>query len=59
MFARAYDLAKSFTIPVTVSMRFYDGTVECGVGAAIVVNDEGWIITAAHNAEPVRVHFQH
>jgi hypothetical protein len=40
-------------------MRFYDGSVECSVGAAIVINDEGWIISAAHSAEPAFAHIQH
>ena len=48
MFANAYKLASSFTQPVIISTRFFDKTVECGCGAFIVINDEGWIITVAH-----------
>lgn len=48
MFANAYKLASCFTRPVISSTRFFDKTVECGCGAFIVINDEGWIITVAH-----------
>jgi S1-C subfamily serine protease len=42
---------KEFTVPVVVSQRTNDGAVGCGVGAAVVVNDDGWIVTAAHMLE--------
>lgn len=48
MFAKAYRLASCFTQPIVISTRFFDKTVECGCGAFIVLNDEGWIITVAH-----------
>ena len=48
MFAKAYELASRFTLPVIVSNRFYDGTVTSGLGSFIVINDKGWILTVAH-----------
>lgn len=48
MFAVAYKVVSSFTHPVVISNRFFDNTVECGCGAFVVINDEGWIITVAH-----------
>lgn len=48
MFSNACKLARTFTHPVIISARFFDRTVECGCGAFIVLNDEGWIITVAH-----------
>lgn len=48
MFAEAYSLAKHFTQPVIISTRMADGTVDCGCGAFVILNEEGWIITAAH-----------
>jgi hypothetical protein len=48
MFATACTLAKSFTLPVIISTRFFDGTVECSCGAFVVLNDEGWLMTVAH-----------
>ena len=48
MFAKAVGIASQFTRPVILSRLFYDKSVESGMGAFVVVNDEGWIITAAH-----------
>ncbi|MCG2718868.1 MAG: serine protease [Nanoarchaeota archaeon] len=59
MFANAYKLASSFTRPVIISTRFFDKTVECGCGAFIVINDEGWIITVAHLLNPQFAFQQH
>ncbi len=48
MFARAFRLAVRFTRPVISLRRRFDGTTEAGCGACVVINDEGWIVTAAH-----------
>lgn len=48
MFATACTHARSFTLPVIISTRFFDGTVECSCGAFVVLNDEGWLMTVAH-----------
>lgn len=48
MFADACRLVSRFTRPVIVFTRFHDKTVKCGCGAFVVLNDEGWILTAAH-----------
>lgn len=51
MFANACKLARCYTRPVVVSRRYFDGSVECGCGAFIVINEDGWILTAAHLLE--------
>jgi len=48
MFAKAYEIASCFTRPIIISLRFYDKSIECGAAAFVVLNEEGWIITAAH-----------
>ena len=48
MFAEACQKAMKFTRPVAVSTRLYDGTLNTDVGAMIVLNSDGWIITAGH-----------
>ncbi len=48
MFALAYKRATCFTRPVVISRRYFDRTTDCGCGAFLVINDEGWIVTAAH-----------
>jgi S1-C subfamily serine protease len=52
MFVRACELAASFTAPVVVSTRRAEGSVECGLSAFMIVNDEGWFVTAAHVLQP-------
>lgn len=59
MFSKAYEIASKFTHPVIVSMRFFDKTVESGLGSFIVLNDEGWIVTAAHILDPAFGQQQH
>ncbi len=48
MFARAFRLAVRFTRPVVILRRRFDGTIECGCAACVVINDEGWVVTANH-----------
>ncbi|MDZ4756880.1 MAG: serine protease [Bacteroidota bacterium] len=49
MFNKAYNIANKYTHPLIVAMRFYDNTVDSGLGSFVVLNNEGWVITAAHN----------
>lgn len=49
MFSKAYSQAKFFTHPLVVAIRYHDKTVESGLGAFISLNDDGWLMTAAHN----------
>jgi S1-C subfamily serine protease len=48
MFARAVHVAQAFTRPLIVSTRLADGTVSSGCAAFVIVNDEGWMVTAGH-----------
>lgn len=50
MFRDACTDARNYTIPVVISHRLVNGKCGAGLGAAIVLNDEGWFITAAHIA---------
>lgn len=59
MFSIAYEIASKFTHPVIVSIRFFDKTVEGGLGSFIILNDEGWIVTAAHILDPAFRQKQH
>lgn len=59
MFASAVGIAQQFTWPVVLSRRFYDKSVESGMAAFTVVNDEGWILTAAHVFQAALVYPTH
>lgn len=59
MFTKAYQLASSYTLPLIISLRYFDKSVECAIGAVTVVNDEGWVLTAAHVIQPILNARQH
>lgn len=48
MFAQACMRASQYTHPVIIRRRFFDRSLQCSCGAFIVLNEEGWIVTAAH-----------
>ena len=48
MFTEAIARAGKFTIPVVISSRTVAGKCRCEIGAGVVVNSDGWVLTAAH-----------
>ena len=48
MFASALKRVTPFTHPVIISKRLVSGQVECGCATFIILNADGWILTAAH-----------
>ncbi len=48
MFANALKKVSGFTYPVIISKRYRSGQVECNCATFMVVNPDGWILTAAH-----------
>lgn len=52
MFADAHRRAFQFTQPVVPSMRRFGGKVECSLGAFVIANRDGWILTVAHLLTP-------
>lgn len=48
MFATACEIARSYTHPYAGLRRKHDGTVFSTMGAFMVVNAEGWAVTAKH-----------
>lgn len=55
MFRTAYATARQFTVPVVLSRRSVAGTVETMIGTFIILNDEGWVLTAAHIVDAFHV----
>jgi hypothetical protein len=54
MFADAIETAGNFTRPLVLSTRSADGTVSCSIGAYMVLNAEGWALTAGHMMDALR-----
>lgn len=48
MFSKAYNDVSGFTRPVMTAVRRRDGKTESSIGTFIVLNADGWILTAAH-----------
>ena len=48
MFSKAVSIAAGFTRPVVISSRTGQGACAGTIGAYVVVNREGWILTAGH-----------
>jgi hypothetical protein len=55
VFAKALESVQQYTLPVIFSSRHINGAVGSGCATFIVVNPEGWILTAAHVIEAVDV----
>ncbi|HTE13923.1 MAG TPA: hypothetical protein VK642_02485 [Burkholderiales bacterium] len=48
MFRTGYAIARNFTLPLILSKKNVDGKCSTGIGTCVVLNDEGWIVTAGH-----------
>ena len=48
MFREACKKLQPCILPVVTSIRTVNGDCASGLGTAVVVNDEGWVVTAAH-----------
>ncbi len=59
MFAAALKRVEKYTLPVVVLQRFFDGSVASNCGSCIVVNPEGWVLTAFHIVQQMILAAQH
>ena len=48
MFQAAFGIARGYTRPVVFSTRTVSGKCKSGIGSFVILNDEGWILTAYH-----------
>jgi hypothetical protein len=55
MFVEAVKKTAEFTSPVTISTRTHSGTIKTACASYILINEEGWILTAAHVFKPNQV----
>jgi S1-C subfamily serine protease len=51
MFAQAVKKAREFTRPVVISIALPNGNIGSIMGACVVVNRDGWVLTANHIIE--------
>lgn len=50
MFSKALAQVEQYTLPVIFSRRHWNTQISSGCGTCIVLNPDGWILTAAHIA---------
>jgi len=48
LFRHACKIARGFTWPIVISRRMVSGRCSAVIGSCIVVNPQGWIVTAGH-----------
>src|SRR5690349_10037149 len=48
MFRYACEIARNFTIPIIVMQRKISGECQSTIGAGVIINKEGWLLTAHH-----------
>jgi hypothetical protein len=56
MFAKAYEIASNYTYPIVILNRSLNKNVTAGVGTFIILNEDGWFMTAAHIFD---IYFKH
>jgi hypothetical protein len=54
MFAKACSIAREFTFPVVISHKNAVGECSSGIGTFVVINDEGWFVTAYHIIDQIQ-----
>lgn len=59
MFSEALKKVEKYTLPVIYSQKLANGQIVSGCGAFIVLNPEGWILTAAHIVQNISLAEQH
>ena len=51
MFQKAYKIAAGFTRPTIDLWKQFDGTCKSSLAAHVIINADGWIVTAGHVAK--------
>lgn len=59
MFSKAYGIASQYTRPVIVLKRLENGTVAASMASFVLLNKDGWALTAAHVVLDAMVAQQH
>lgn len=57
MFAHACKLSLDFTFPIIISQKKHNNDCGAGIGTIVLLNDEGWFVTAGHIiSEIIKLH---
>lgn len=55
MFRKANNLARQYTYPIVISWKTFNGVCSSGIGTYVVINKDGWIVTAGHIIEQINL----
>lgn len=53
-FSAAYKIARQFTAPIVLSRKTLGGACSSAIAAYVIINDEGWVVTAHHVIESIQ-----
>lgn len=59
MFVEAIEKASAFTFPLIISNQYQDGSISSSLASFIILNEEGWLLTAAHTIQDTSLHPAH
>ncbi len=59
MFVEAIEKASAFTFPLIISNKYQDGSISSSLASFIILNEEGWLLTAAHIIRETSLHQAH
>lgn len=48
MFAKACAIARQYTFPIIISHKKINGECSAGIGTFVIINEDGWFVTAYH-----------
>ncbi len=54
MFQAACKSHLATTMPIVIARRMGNGKLQSGIGAAVMLNEEGWFITASHILQEIK-----
>ena len=54
MFQKALIEAMGYTRPVVISARYKNGETESSIATSVILNDQGWLLTASHVVESMQ-----
>lgn len=59
MFVEAIEKASAFTFPLIISNKYQDGSISSSLASFIILNEEGWLLTAAHIIQETSLYQSH
>ena len=48
MFKKAYAIAANYTWPIVMPRQTVEGKCYCSIGSMVILNQQGWFLTAYH-----------